>query len=132
MLNHQDFDNLVKNLKSNVTSPVVQIELSDDPSLEYGWEPDGSGMKWKNSGEDSQKVGIESYDFHFPIFKTFTDEDLEDVFEVSRIPPFQRIERKTKHIEEHLSSLKEDISTTRKLLMVVVVIVGIVGFEFIL
>lgn len=131
MLNNENFDDLVGNLKAGICPSNISLELSDDTNWEYGWEPDGSGMIWKNKNDENRTVGIESFDFRYTILKQFTDDEDEDILEISNEPPIQRIERKIKTIEKYVADMKETFITIRQAIIVilfVVVMIGILNF----
>lgn len=53
-----DFESLLGNLRAGIHPKSVGVELDDgalgeNSKLSYGWEPDGSGMKWNNLDDSS-------------------------------------------------------------------------------
>jgi hypothetical protein len=59
--------------------------IPDSPkkrTLEYGWEPDGSGMIWHNKEKENQRITVESIRFEYAVAKPRYDET-----EITRVLP---------------------------------------------
>ena len=48
--------------------------------MEFGWEPDGSGMIWYNKEKENKQVPIESVRFHYAVGKPRYDKKQVDRF----------------------------------------------------
>jgi hypothetical protein len=78
------FGELAGNLKNGLPPGIITIELSSPPlfttnenrgdraPIEYGWEPDGSGLIWHN--QENRNVPVEGVTFDFPVVKPRYDE----------------------------------------------------------
>jgi hypothetical protein len=46
-LDDQLFDSLMNTLQSGKRPKLLQLDIENEGTLEFGWEPDGSRMEWK-------------------------------------------------------------------------------------
>jgi hypothetical protein len=70
--------------KSGLYPETITIELADSarastdpkqrPPIEFGWEPDGSGMIWHNKEKENRNIAIESVRFDYALIKARHDE----------------------------------------------------------
>jgi len=80
------FRELADNVKNGLLPETITIGFERDPLfavanpqeekrlLEYGWEPDGSGMRWHNKEREHRAVPIESIKFDYAVLKPRHDE----------------------------------------------------------
>lgn len=76
-----DMQDLATNIRSGFLPSTIRVELPFDLSetspIKYGWEPDGSGMKWLNSNKDNRQVKIRGVSFHYDLLKPVEDTSSE-------------------------------------------------------
>jgi hypothetical protein len=78
------FRELADNIRSGLYPETITIELADSarvstdpkqkPPIEFGWEPDGSGVIWHNTEKENRKIAIESVRFDYALIKARHDE----------------------------------------------------------
>ena len=84
------FRELANNIRSGVIPKTITIDLHDErsfftkrdgpdaekkPPLEFGWEPDGSGLIWHNKEEDARKIQVESVRFDYAVLNPRYDSE---------------------------------------------------------
>jgi hypothetical protein len=60
-------------------------------ALEYGWEPDGSGVIWHNKEDENKRLAIDSIRFDYAIMKPRYDEQLNVLLPANSVAPTDRI-----------------------------------------
>jgi hypothetical protein len=78
---------LAENIRSGLFPKTIQFGLADDPdrffttpgspkkrTMEFGWEPDGSGMIWHNTDKENQRIAIEDVRFEYAVSKPRYDD----------------------------------------------------------
>lgn len=80
------FRELADNVKIGLLPETVTIEFEDvpffavagslqqKPALEYGWEPDGSGMVWHNTEREDRSIPIENIKLDYAVLKPRYDQ----------------------------------------------------------
>lgn len=81
------FRALADNMKSGLFPETITFGLVDglrfftikgEPKqklpIEYGWEPDGSGLIWHNKEKENQRIAVESIGFGYTVAKSRHDE----------------------------------------------------------
>jgi hypothetical protein len=78
------FRELADKIRSDLYPETITIELADSarlstdpkqkPPIEFGWEPDGSGVIWHNTEKENRKIAIESVSFNYALIKARHDE----------------------------------------------------------
>jgi hypothetical protein len=85
------FRQLADNMKSGLFPETITFELVDERRfftikgepkqkvpIEYGWEPDGSGLIWHNKEKENQRIRVESVAFGYAIAKSRHEENQID------------------------------------------------------
>jgi hypothetical protein len=57
-----------------VCAARINTDPKQKPPIEFGWEPDGSGMIWHNTEKENRKIAIESVRFDYALIKSRHDE----------------------------------------------------------
>lgn len=81
------FRALADNMKSGLFPETITFGLVDERRfftiegepeqklpIEYGWEPDGSGLIWHNKEKENQRIAVESIGFGYAVAKSRHDE----------------------------------------------------------
>jgi len=80
------FRELADNVKNGLLPETITIGFERDPLywsvnppkderiLEYGWEPDGSGVVWHNKERENRAIPIENVKFDYAVLKPRHDE----------------------------------------------------------
>jgi hypothetical protein len=102
------FRELADKVKSGLFPEKITIQLDDPPlfttttepkknaPLEYGWEPDGSGMIWHNTEKENRSVTIRSVRFDYELLKTRYDEkQIDRALPAQANAPADRISEQT-------------------------------------
>jgi hypothetical protein len=84
------FSVLAQNIRSGLIPVTATIKLVDDQSfftsgtapkkmaaIEFGWEPDGSGLIWHNREKENLTIPIESVRFEYAVAKPRHDEKID-------------------------------------------------------
>jgi hypothetical protein len=112
---------LAGNIRGGLYPETVTIGLVDDPSqifttsdnlkkkapIEYGWEPDGSGVIWHNTEKENRRIAIESIRFDYAVVKARYDEK-----QVDRPLPMQF--NATDHINERITLIQTSLADMLK------------------
>ena len=112
------FRELVENIRSDLFPEVISIYLVDDPSgfftdttkpkrtwpIEFGSEPDGSGMIWHNKDKEHQRIPIERVSFHYAVGEPRYDEKHRFV-RMQSTTPTDRINEQIALIQTSLAEL---------------------------
>jgi hypothetical protein len=114
-LGGREFDALYTSIISGLSPRRIGFTLDDD-TLDYGWEPDGSGQKWDN--EKKKIILIERLEFSFDHFGKNDDEyedDLEFIGETSKSltdtrSSYSDLAKVSYVVIQKLSSLQKQIS----------------------
>jgi hypothetical protein len=98
------FRELADHTRNGLLPETVTFELlrdrpffrsSDEPekkyALEFGWEPDGSGMIWHNKEDENKRIPIDSIRFDYAVVKPRYDEQLNYLLPVQSDAPADRI-----------------------------------------
>jgi hypothetical protein len=85
------FDETLTNIRSGVFPTAITIEfdtplLDNQGPLEFGWQPDGSGVKWDNSTRDKCRVRIKSVSFISEVLKPAPAPDTLEAAEAAQQP----------------------------------------------
>jgi hypothetical protein len=93
----------------------LKHELFDKTSpLTFGWEPDGSGMKWDNTKD--KPISIESVDFAYELVGEAQDNLTEDSTPgVISLP--EAVKAQTKEIREQFAEIRKELGRYAKILI---------------
>jgi hypothetical protein len=79
------FRELADKLSSGLYPETITIELANGlrrstdpkqkPPIEFGWEPDGSGIIWHNTEKENRSIAIESVSFNYALIKARHDKN---------------------------------------------------------
>lgn len=76
-----DMQELATNIRSGLLPSTIRVELPFDmrgsSPIRYGWEPDGSGMKWLNQDKNNRNVKIQGVSFHYDLLNPAEDSSTE-------------------------------------------------------
>jgi hypothetical protein len=99
-------------------------------ALEFGWEPDGSGMIWHNTEQENRKVPITSVRFEYAVFKALYDEKQTHRMLPMRVdaPAYGMIEQ-TARIQTSLAKMSKYLERIAAILVGLAVAVA-VAFYF--
>jgi hypothetical protein len=115
------FRDLLENIKSNLFPETITIELispqlfttnadrGKKPPVEYGWEPDGSGLIWHNKQKENQKIPIESIQVLYAVVKPNYDEN-----QAGRLLPMQLSSAPTDRISEQIGQMQTILADISK------------------
>jgi hypothetical protein len=109
------FRELADNIRGGLYPETITIELHNpfftsgtNPTkkapIEFGWEPDGSGMIWHNTEKENLTIPIESVQFHYAVVKPRYDEE-----QVGRLLPMQ-LNAPMDRINEQIAAIQTDIA----------------------
>jgi hypothetical protein len=78
---------LAHNIRAGLYPNTIEFGLADDPgrfftvpgsserrTIEFGWEPDGSGKIWHNTEKENQRIAIDNVKFDYAVSKPQYDE----------------------------------------------------------
>ena len=113
------FRELIDNIRNGLLPETITVELLRDPSLffstsassekkpilEYGWEPDGSGLIWHNEERENQKILIESIKFDHPVVKPRYDKQMDRLLPIQSDAPTERMSEQIAPIQTILADL---------------------------
>lgn len=113
----RDFQTLLTNIQSGVLPSTVQIDLehplfgepSESHPLQYGWEPDGSGMKWRNKTTEGKKVKIESVSFRYEIIKEAFDSETGEPIALESTSITEVVNQHAKELKDKLAEVTTQI-----------------------
>jgi hypothetical protein len=109
------FQNLETNIQNGVLPSTVVIGLehplfdSKSHPLSYGWELDGSGMKWRNKADEDQHVKIESISFGYEILKPALDDNTGLTIEREVTSPIELANQHAKELKDILLRVLTEI-----------------------
>jgi hypothetical protein len=74
------FRELAGNIRGGLYPEAITIELPTRPktAIEFGREPDGSGMIWHNTEKENRRIAIKSIRFDYAVVKARYDEKQVD------------------------------------------------------
>jgi hypothetical protein len=111
------FCELVANLRCGLYPETITIELplpttranaEKKAAMEFGWEPDGSGVIWHNKEKESRIIPIESVSFEYPLAKPRHDEERENrLLPMQFSTPADRINEPIPQIQASLAQLSK-------------------------
>ena len=118
------FRELTDNIRGGLLPQTITVGLARDASLfftnsansekkaplEYGWEPDGSGLIWHNKEKERQKVPVESIRFDYEVVKPRYDDE-----QINRLLPMQS-DAPTDRISEQIASIQTILADVLKYL----------------
>ena len=114
------FRELASNVRGGLCPETITIEFQSkyftsgtnpkERAIEYGWEPDGSGIIWHNREKENQVIAIESVRFDYEVVKPRYGEKLDRLLPIQLNAPEQRISEQMALIQ---SSLAEMLKYTR-------------------
>src|SRR5262245_28073987 len=103
------FRELVDNVRGGLFPEKILIELpSKKAPIEFGWEPDGSGMIWHNKEKENRMIAIESVRFDYAVVKPRYDEK-----QLDRLLPMQAA---TDRINEQIVPIQTSLAEMLKYL----------------
>jgi hypothetical protein len=78
------FQQLMTNARSGLLPSSITLTLpydfhSKENPLKMGWEPDGSGTKWNNRGEEDRKISIEGATLSYDLLTVQRDTETGEV-----------------------------------------------------
>jgi hypothetical protein len=131
------FRELADNIRSGLLPESITVNLVHDPSLfftttinvekkpilEYGWEPDGSGMIWHNKERESQKIQVESVKFDYAAAKRRYDEKMR-LLPIHAVAPTEHMNRQLALIENILVDALKYLRWTAIGIVALVIIIG--------
>jgi hypothetical protein len=118
------FRELTDNIRGGLLPQTITVGLARDASLffttsanseklaplEYGWEPDGSGLIWHNKAKERQKVPVESIRFDYAVVKPRYDDE-----QMNRLLPMQS-DAPTDRVSEQIASIQTTLADVLKYL----------------
>jgi hypothetical protein len=114
------FRELAEYIRRGLFPEAITIELVDDPSrffttnanpqkkypIEYGWEPDGSGMIWHNKEKENKTVAIESVRFEYaPVKPRYDEKQVDRPLPAESNAPTSRINEQIALIQTNLAEM---------------------------
>jgi hypothetical protein len=127
------FRELAENIRGVLFPETVAIELpffTTSPEMkapiEFGWEPDGSGMIWHNIEKENRRIAIESVRFDYAVVKSRYDEK-----QVDRPLPMRFNAPADRMNEQILSSLAEMLKYLRWITIGIVALAIMIAIVFI-
>jgi hypothetical protein len=109
-----DFDALLDTLRSQLLPSAVTIHLKHDllekaSAIEYGWEPDGSGMQWDN--KTAKLISIEAVEVVYNLFGQPEYVTENTTSEVMSVPEAVKAQRKElREVRELVTSFRQDFN----------------------
>jgi hypothetical protein len=116
------FRQLTDNIRGGLLPQTITVGLARDASppffttsansekkapLEYGWEPDGSGLIWHNKEKERQKVPVESIRFDYAVVKPR--------YQMNRLLPMQS-DAPTDRVSQQIASIQTTLADVLKYL----------------
>jgi len=134
LIDAEAFAHLIANIRGGVFPTDVQFQLefsslNKNSAIKFGWEPDGSGMKWDNSTTDKRTVPLVTASFNYAILKKKGDDDFED--DAKPKPVFGYDEADRKNAKALLATVQEINVNLSRLIKVLVVATALgVSYRF--
>lgn len=121
-----DFQELVNNVRNGLLPSTIRVELhyemfDESSPMKYGWEPDGSGMKWRNRDKNNRHIQIQGISFDYDVLKPVDDEPGD----VPKTESFAAEPANThmRQVTDALGSLRTEIKTV--LWGMVILVIGL-------
>jgi hypothetical protein len=130
-----DFQNILTNLRSGLVPSAVTVDLNDiydqGSILQFGREPDGSGMKWNNdkAASGQREVKIEGLTINYDLFESHGDDDAQTMTRRDR-SVIEAVDAQSKQLAKQLNSIREAMYYGR-LLIIVLVAIAVLALWFI-
>jgi hypothetical protein len=131
------FRDLLENIKSSLLPETITIELTSPqlfttdadrgkkPPVEYGWEPDGSGLIWHN--KENKQIPVMSVKFDFPVVKPRYDQKQPDrPLPVQFNAPTDRISEQIAQMQTILADISKRVRWTTMGIVALVIMIGII------
>jgi hypothetical protein len=134
------FSELADNIRSRLLPGAITIGLFEDPSLfftssanpekrapiEFGWEPDGSGMIWHNKEKGNRTIAIESVRFDYEVVKPRYDEKQIDRLLPSQLDaPTGRTNEQIALVQASLAEMLKYLQWTTAGIVALAIMIGI-------
>jgi hypothetical protein len=104
------------------TATTNKKETPKKPPLEFGWEPDGSGMVWHNKEEDDRIIPVASVRLDYAVVKAQYDDK-----QAGRLLPIQsytdRISDQISPLQTALANMLKELRWTRMGVIALVIVV---------
>jgi hypothetical protein len=133
------FRELADNTKGSIFPETIVFEFKDPPfyttstdpkpkaALEYGWEPDGSGMIWRNTEKENLRVPITSVRFDYLVLKARYDEG-HALLPMQVNAPADRVIEQTALIQTSLAKMSKYLEWITALLVVLAVVMATASY----
>ena len=113
----RQFDELVSAARHNRIPTSICVDVAGE-GVEYGWEPDGSGIDWNNKEHPSALIA--ELRFSLPFVMPADDEDREVIEYTADTAPASRTQ--LDQLIQRVDALRNDV----RVLLTVVVVVGLI------
>lgn len=132
-LMESDFNELIENIRNGHTPSEVVVDLAhnlrEKTTLEFGWEPDGSGMKWNNVDKKNRTVKIEEISFGYQVLKENYNENSELILSESQV---SEADYRTKVLQTmtSLNNFQVELKKNARNIIIVLLVIYVLGFVF--
>jgi hypothetical protein len=131
----KEFGDVLTNIRNGLLPSTVRIELeheylNKESPLTFGWEPDGSGLKWDNNNASARKNGIniEGITLQYELVKPTYDDETGELKASEQSSPTDVFNSRMKEVKDQLTVVRRDVLTFGRILIGGAVVIALMLF----